>query len=97
MVKGSKAALRLLARTRKNENRSGACARSGETHLADRLIEGAEVAVAVAFALAFLYLVIGLLGLGDKAPLGRAAHIWANRAGGSGFCGRDRLCLDAAG
>jgi hypothetical protein len=61
MVKGSKAALRLPARGRKNENRSGACVRSGETHLADRLIAGAEVAVAAAFALAFLYLVIGLI------------------------------------
>ena len=29
--------------------------------MADRLIEGAEIAVAVAFALAFLYLVIGLM------------------------------------
>ncbi len=61
MVKGSKAGLRLPARARKNENRSGSSVRSGEMHLADRLIEGAEVAVAVAFALVFLYLVIGLI------------------------------------
>ena len=58
---GEQSALRLPARARENENRSGASVRSGETSFGRHAHRGREVAVAVAFALAFLYLVVGLI------------------------------------